>query len=179
MLHMTRARGLSRRDLLAAGVAAGATLVIGSGFVADATGAWALETKALAPDTVATLIHLARDIYPHDHLADRYYATAVKGHDTKAAGDADHKTLIETGIAALDGMAQGAEGRRYRDLGWEADRVRLLHRIADGGFFQAVRSDLVVSLYNQKQVWARFGYEGPSVDIGGYLDNGFDDIDWL
>jgi hypothetical protein len=28
-------------------------------------------------------------------------------------------------------------------------------------------------------VWAKFGYEGPSADKGGYISRGFDDIDWL
>ena len=50
--------------------------------------AWGLETSALKPETMATLIQMARDIYPHDQLADKYYAIAVKGHDEQAGKDA-------------------------------------------------------------------------------------------
>ena len=38
---------------------------------------------------------------------------------------------------------------------------------------------LVTGLYNQKEVWPLFGYEGESFSQGGYIDRGFDDIDWL
>jgi len=37
----------------------------------------------------------------------------------------------------------------------------------------------VVSLYNQHDVWTKLGYEGPSWEKGGYLERGFNDIDWL
>ena len=41
--------------------------------------AWALDVKGLKPETMKTLILVARDIYPHDKVADRYYAIAMKG----------------------------------------------------------------------------------------------------
>ena len=46
-------------------------------------------------------------------------------------------------------------------------------------FFQQLRGDLVVSLYNQKEVWPKFGYEGSSYEHGGYIERGFNDLDWL
>ena len=91
MTTASNPRGVTRRDLLASGTALGAAFVIGVGFVAHATDAWAIEVKALKPETMATLIQLARDIYPHDQLADQYYATAVKDHDDKAAEDSAPK----------------------------------------------------------------------------------------
>lgn len=50
-----------------------------------------------------------------------------------------------------------------------------LKDIETSPFFQAVRGGLVVSLYNQKEVWPIFGYEGESYSIA----RGFDDIEWL
>ncbi|MDO9418202.1 gluconate 2-dehydrogenase subunit 3 family protein [Pararhizobium sp.] len=167
--------GLSRRDLLKRG-SIGAMLVISGSAVISPKNAWGLEASVLKPETMATLIQLARDIYPHDNLADKYYAIAVKGHDAKAGKDAAHKDLIEKGIAELDAKA-GAGG--YRGLGWEDDRVALLRDIETTPFFQAVRGDLVVSLYNQQEVWPIFGYEGESYSKGGYIARGFNDIEWL
>ena len=46
-------------------------------------------------------------------------------------------------------------------------------------FFKQMRGDLVVSLYNQKELWPKFGYEGSSAEHGGYIKRGFADIDWL
>lgn len=172
-------RSMTRRELIASGAAAGAVFVVGAGFVAHPTEAWALETKALAPATMATLVQMARDIYPHDRLADKFYAVAVQGHDDAAAEDPMKKQMIEGGVTVLDGLAAAAGHGSYLQTGWEADRVAILRQIENGPFFQAVRGGLVVGLYNQKEVWPIFGYEGESFSKGGYLERGFNDIAWL
>ena len=46
-------------------------------------------------------------------------------------------------------------------------------------FFQKVRGSLVTGIYNNPEVWAILGYEGESASKGGYINRGFDDIDWL
>ena len=170
------ARALSRRELLRRGSAAGAVLVVSGSAVLSTTEAWGLESKALDPQTMATLIQMARDIYPHDQVPDRFYAIAVKVQDEKAAKEPEHAKLIETGIAELDKRA-GPGG--YRAIGWEDDRVAILRGIEDTPFFQTVRGGLVVGLYNQQELWPIFGYEGESYSQGGYLERGFDDIEWL
>ncbi|TBX99077.1 gluconate 2-dehydrogenase subunit 3 family protein [Rhizobium laguerreae] len=167
--------GLSRRELLKRGTI-GAALIISGRAVISPDNAWGLEVTALKPDTMATLVSMARDTYPHDQLADRYYAIALKGHDSKAGRDAAYKTLIEEGVADLDKRA-GTRG--YRGLKWEDDRVAILRDVEKSAFFQAIRSDLVVSLYNQKEIWPVFGYEGESYSKGGYIERGFNDIEWL
>ncbi len=171
--------GPSRRDILrrGPGTAIGLAITVASAStLINSAEAWGMETTALSPQTMRTLILLARDIYPHDRIPDRYYAIAVKSHDEKAAADAGYKAMIEDGVAGLDAAA-GPGG--YVGVGWEGDRVRLLAPIEDGAFFQAVRGGLVVGLYNQEAVWPIFGYEGESYSKGGYVDRGFDDIDWL
>ena len=167
--------GLSRRELLKRG-GIGALLVISGSAVISPEHAWGLETSALKPETMATLIQMARDIYPHDQLADKYYAIAVKAHDEQAGKDPAHKDLIEKGVADLNARAR--EGG-YTGLGWEDQRVAVLRQVEATPFFQAVRGGLVVGLYNQKDVWPVFGYEGESYSKGGYIHRGFDDIEWL
>ena len=168
---------LDRRQFLA-GLGTSA-LIISGGAVIHSGEAWGLEVKALKPQTMLTLIKLARDIYPHDRLADRFYAVAVKGYDEKAGSDAATRDLIEGGIAKLDDLARQKHGVPYAVVGWEAERVALLRQIENDPFFQTVRGGLVVSLYNQKEVWPLFGYEGESASKGGYVSRGFDDITWL
>ncbi|MET3790207.1 gluconate 2-dehydrogenase subunit 3 family protein [Aquamicrobium terrae] len=170
-----REQGLSRRELLKRG-GVGALLVITGSAVISPEHAWGLETSALKPETMATLIQMARDIYPHDQVPDRFYAIAVKTHDEQAGKDTAHKDLIESGIADLDKRA--GEGG-YRRLGWEEERVEVLKQIEETPFFQAIRGGLVVGLYNQKELWPIFGYEGESYSKGGYITRGFDDIEWL
>lgn len=166
--------GLTRRQLLSGSAALGAAFVVGAGFVANPTASWAVEVKHLKPETMATLIQMARDIYPHDHVGDEFYAAAVKGYDT-----AENKDTVEAGVAALNAAAVGKGHSSYVGAGWERDRVDILRGMEDSPFFQTVRGGLVTGLYNQKAVWPLFGYEGESFSKGGYIDRGFDDINWI
>lgn len=169
---------VTRRSFLAGSGGAAALVISGTALI-NPTEAWGVELKTIKPDTMKTLIQMARDIYPHDHLSDRYYAVAVKGYDAAAAEDEALATLIEEGVTTLNGMAQGEFGVPYAEVGWESDRVSLLRQIDKEPFFQKIRGDLVVSIYNNQDVWPLFGYEGESASKGGYINRGFDDIDWL
>ena len=164
-----------RRSFLASSAAlavSGAALIHGGE-------AWGLEVKNLKPETMQTLIRMARDVYPHDRLPDRFYAVAVKGYDDKAGSDPATKKLIEDGVASLNAAARKKHGVPYAQVGWEAQRVALLKEAQKSKFFQTIRGNLVVGLYNQKEVWPLFGYEGDSASKGGYINRGFNDITWL
>lgn len=167
-------KGLTRRQLLARATAVGATFVIGGGFLAAKDAAWATELTALKPESFATLVQMARDIYPHDRIPDENYVIAVKGYDS-----ADAASDIEAGIEALNAAARDKGYASYLDMGWERDRVDLLRGMEETGFFQKIRGGLVTGLYNQKAVWPIFGYEGESYSKGGYIERGFNDINWL
>jgi hypothetical protein len=141
--------------------------------------AWAEDATALSPSALKTMVKVARDIYPHDFLADGYYIKAIKPWDGKAAKDAKIRTMLESGVGRLDQDARDRHKLAYLDVPWEADRVALLQAVEQTDFFKAIRSDLVVSLYNQEELWPKFGYEGSSAEHGGYIKRGFSDIDWL
>jgi hypothetical protein len=162
----------------------GAAATVPASAMIGATGlgieeAWAEDATALSPAVLKTMVKVARDIYPHDFLGDVYYIKAVKPWDGKAAKDAKIKAMLESGVGRLDQDAQDRHKLAYRDVAWEADRVALLQAIEQTDFFKAMRSDLVVSLYNQEELWPKFGYEGSSAEHGGYIARGFSDIDWL
>ncbi len=169
---------VSRRELLAAGGAAlVAATVTPAGVVTGK--AWAATPAALKPETFATLVQMSRDIYPHDNFADALYATAVEGLDKAARDDAETKKLLDDGVSALNAAAQKAHNVPYDQVGWEIDRVTVLRSIEKDPFFQKVRGHLVTGLYNQPKVWTLLGYEGESASKGGYIDRGFDDINWI
>ena len=101
-------RGLTRRQLLSRGMAAGALSITGAGFIAAPTAAWAVEVTVITPDQMATLLQMARDIYPHDQVPDLHYAVAVKGYDSE-----DMKAMVAEGVAALDAAAKAAGFESY------------------------------------------------------------------
>ncbi len=172
------APGLSRRVFLkGAGTTLLAIAVLPNGLVTGK--AWAQMPKATKPETFASLVQMSRDCYPHDKIDDKHYATAVEILDEAARGSPDQLTLLEDGMAALNKAAAAAHGVPYAKIAGEADRVALLKAIEPTPFFQKVRGNLVVGLYNQKDLWPVFGYEGSSFDKGGYLERGFNDINWL
>jgi len=179
MTMQKSARGMTRRELLSSGVTVSAALVAGGGFIAHSTESWAMETTGLKPETMATILQVARDTYPHDRIADANYAIAIKGHDEAAAEDPEFAEMMESGVRLLDALARRKGNPGYLATGWESDRVALLQMVEDKPFFQTIRGGLVVGLYNQKDIWGQFGYEGASFEEGGYIDRGFDDIAWL
>ncbi len=178
MREIDRRTQFSRRGFLkTAGAAAPVALAAGSLISADA--AWAQDAKALSPHVVATMVKAARDIYPHDRVGDVFYVRAVTPWDAKAGKDEAVRTMLSEGVARLDQDAQEKHKTNYLGVGWEADRVALLQGVEHTKFFRTLRADLVVSLYNQPEIWPKFGYEGSSAEYGGYLGRGFNDIDWL
>lgn len=131
--------------------------------------------KALDETTANTLVRMTRTMYPHDRFPDKHYARVVVLLDEKAAGDEDMKTLLTEGVASLPDLTGGED---FVALD-EEKQVEALKKIEDGAFFKAVAGEVVTGLYSQPDVWPYFGYEGPSNDKGGYINRGFDDIDWL
>ena len=167
----------SRRRFLKTGSAT--TLMIIGGAVINQPEAWGLETKSLQPETMQSLIQIARDIFPHDRFADKIYALAVKPYDDAAAQDESLKSMIEDGVSELNELANKDHGFNYIDVGWEADRNVLLKQVETGPLFGKMRGDLVVGIYNNHEVWDILGYEGESYSKGGYIERGFNDLEWL
>jgi len=181
MRLVEKTRQVSRRGFLkSSSVTVFGTVAIASGgMLLDPKGAWAMDLKALKPQTMATLIQMARDVYPHDRLTDATYAKSVGSYDDLAATDPKTKAMIENGCAALDAQAQKTHKTTYVNVGWEEDRVAILKANEATPFFKTIRAGLVTGLYNQHDIWQKFGYEGSSADKGGYIHRGFNDIDWL
>jgi len=171
-----RGKGMNRRQFLqTSGLATAGFAVVASGAVLVAgDGAWALEMKTFDAHTAETLLAMVRATYPHDTLADVYYAKVVGDLDAQAAKDKGLAKMIAGGVATLD----KAMKMKFVDLS-AGNRLKVLKAVETGAFFQKVRGTTVVSLYNQPLVWRHFGYEGPSYKFGGYIHRGFDDLNWL
>ncbi|MGR9089440.1 MAG: tat (twin-arginine translocation) pathway signal sequence [Gammaproteobacteria bacterium] len=135
---------------------------------------WALDLTQLDAAAGRALLQLIRFIYPHRDLDDAVYALAVKDLDRGATADASLAALLTEGLAALDDAAQGDW------LGATTDhQLAVVKSIAGSAFFTTIRSRAVVSLYNNELAFAHFAYAGSAFEKGGYLERGFNDLDWL
>lgn len=165
----------SRRKILKMGVltatAAYAYSVSGISLMGKS---WALSVTSLNEATANSLLQISRSIYPHPQLEDLFYAASVESIDASVASNPELRKALEDGIATLIKAAGGD----WTSLN-AAKQTELLQHVASEPFFQAIRSNMVVSLYDNPKIWPKFGYEGPSFSKGGYINRGFDDIDWL
>jgi hypothetical protein len=171
----------SRRRFLRGSAAAAAALATleGSRLIVGAGHAWALELRSFTAEQGDTLLRLLRDIFPHDYLADVFYANALAPLDDAAAASEGTRTLLVAGLADLDRRALAAAGRPFLGLSSEAARVEIVEAIASSTFFATVHGTCQIPFYNQAELWPAFGFEGPSSPFGGYLNRGFDDLDWI
>ena len=120
----------------------------------------------------ATLTAMARALYPHDFLGDAPYSRVV---DIVAAEEgADGRSPLADGVAALDAVFE----RPFVALS-EKEKVTALYAIEGSQFFEVMRAGTARHLYDNRALWPRFGYEGASSHLGGYIERGFDDIDWI
>lgn len=128
----------------------------------------------LDPELVNQLVSIYRIMFPHNGVPDEFYDHVVRKLDDKAAQEQDLPCFLSEGVEALNGQT----GSAWAGLSEEA-RLDALKRVEQTPFFQSLRSDFVVYFYSNPAIWSRFGYEGPSNDRGGYLNRGFNDIDWI
>ncbi len=168
-------RILNRREFMrSVGTAAASVIVLGGATTILATdGAWAVTLKSLPQNEATVLLRMTRHLYPHDMLGDIYYAEVVEAFDAKMATDNELKDLVTQGIAELNGI-YGVPWLALSD-GYQVDALR---RIEGSKFFQTLRGHTVVALYNNKNIWPTFGYQGSSAQDGGYLFRGFQDAGW-
>jgi TAT (twin-arginine translocation) pathway signal sequence/Gluconate 2-dehydrogenase subunit 3 len=171
---------VSRRDMLrTSGAVAAATAMAPAAIVSGK--AFAAAPVAVSADTFATLVKMARDLYPHDKVADTYYAAVIEGIDKAAKDDAAAKEMLEKGVQLLDGLSERMGYGKYMANKEEDDRVAVLKEVEkqDSAFFQKIRGSMITGLYNNKELWPMFGYEGESASKGGYINRGFNDLDWV
>jgi hypothetical protein len=128
----------------------------------------------LSEEIRGTTLKMARVMFPHDNLPDEAYAKVVNQLETDAQGDESILSTIELGVTQLN------DPRPFSELDADA-QLEVLKRAeaAESPFFKLVHATAVVELYDNPLVWKAFGYEGPSVHLGGYVNRGFDNLDWL
>ena len=129
---------------------------------------------AFAPHHRASLKRACYLMFPYPELGDGPYERAADGMAQLVISRPDLAALVAEGVARLDGGRAGA----WTALD-EAAQVARLKEIETGAFFRWLYQVAIDHLYNDERVWSHIGYEGSSFEKGGYLQRGFDDIDWL
>ena len=133
-----------------------------------------LNETALTDEARSVLIRVIRVAFPHPRFPDGPYERTADTILKEAENSTWFRVALTQGLLTLGHLAGGD----FRDLDDE-DATKVLRRIESTEFFGFVRRTTVLNLYDNEDVWEVLGYEGASVDKGGYIDRGFNDLDWL
>lgn len=120
------------------------------------------------------LIRVVRVAFPHARLPEGPYERTADIILEEANASNWFRVALTQGLSSLDGLAGGDFCALDDDTAY-----KVLRQIAGTDFFGFIRRTTVLNLYNDPAVWAALGYQGPSYDQGGYINRGFDDLDWL
>jgi len=124
--------------------------------------------SAVDPTAAAsTLSILARDLFPHDAVSDETYGQLAEGWVNQNP---------DVALLLIDSLDAGRP--RFAELE-QPRRLAAIEENFANPALQAFRFSVLVGLYADVDVTKAFGYQGPSIDQGGYLTRGFDDLDWL
>lgn len=169
---------MNRRRFIAGSSSAligGAALISGAGLFSSTS----LAAQDLGEESNQTLLRMARDIFPHDDLEDKYYQAVMLPLAEKAETEMPLREMLAAGVMSLDEQARQHFGSTYLKLASEEERVMVLKSIESSAFFQRIKGDLMMGIYNNPEIWEKFGFGGSSWEQGGYINRGYNDIDWL
>lgn len=169
---------LSRRGFIAG---SGVTFFAGAALLTSA-GLFSAESKIaqkIGEKGNRTLLRMARDIYPHDDIEDKYYQQVMVPLAKTAETDSNLLELLTVGIEALNQESKARNGTSYISVKTEQERIAVLKSIEASSFFQKIKGDLMMGIYDNPEIWERFGFGGSSWEHGGYINRGYDEIDWI
>ncbi len=120
------------------------------------------------------LIILLQRLFPHDGLDPSLYVDVADAMAGAVMSDPAWLSRVQVGRAELDRTSGGP----WQGLAAD-DQVHQLSLIEETQFFLTLRGLGNFLFYNKPDLWPLFGYEGSSFEKGGYLNRGFNDLDWL
>jgi hypothetical protein len=165
---------ISRRRLLIGAVAfSGLAVLLGPSVIRFIRG-FVQPGAALDAGTRRAMVRMARLLYPHDAISDEVYAEVLDSALTSVANDT---TFADTLRAAEDAL-NAQQPQAFMALDEDA-QVAAMRAVEGQPFFAAIQLAVQSRLYNHPAIWALLGYEGPSFQRGGYLNQGAGVIDWL
>lgn len=115
------------------------------------------------------LLRAMHSLFPHAVLGDPPYVACVRAIDARAQQDVAYRELIAAGLAQLPTAFATLDG---------AACTAALAEQSGTPFFNALRS-AAGAIYRDPAVWPYFGYPGPSLGFGGYVDRPILDLAWL
>ena len=123
---------------------------------------------------VEILPDVAYQLFPHPGLSKDVYEQVTEQLNERISQSGELAAMLDDAMEALAGDAR----ENWSALP-ERGKVEALEKIQHTPFFQFVLNETLGGVYRHPLTWELLGYEGSSLEFGGYIDRGFNDIDWL
>ena len=130
--------------------------------------------KFPSPESLRLLYRVIRDLYPHDDLLDGHYEIVVRTLVKESSKNPATKNLLINGLSTIQGRKEIGNNEIT-----DEKLALTIEEMLDSEFIGKIKSTTILNLYNSKDVWDEFGYQGEAYSKGGYIHRGFDDLEWL
>ncbi len=158
---------LTRREFL--------QLTVSLALVSLGRRAGASETAALLlNDDDNMLSDVVYQLFPHPQLSQDAYRQVAQQLSANISQSTELTAMMNNAMELL-------AGNTYEN--WsvltEREKAEALEGIQHTPFFQFVLNETLSGIYRHPLTWELLGFEGSSLEFGGYINRGFNDIDWL
>lgn len=127
------------------------------------------STAMVQPDDIEILASLAYDLFPYEALPPELYIKVANS--ILELND----PLVEEGLNQIYTLGNNQSWLEIPD----EQRMNILTEIQQSDFFGLIRANTIAVIYSEPEFFDLVGYGGSAIEFGGYINRGFDDIDWL
>ena len=117
---------------------------------------------------------LIEKLFPLQHLAETPYKEIADQLYSQTEQDEDWRALVLEAQQSLD-SSMGENWLEADDVA----QIAAMRSQEQEVWFVTIKFRAQSLFFERGDVWEVLGYQGPSVHHGGYINRGFNDIDWL
>ena len=128
----------------------------------------------IAGDKGKVLSGIVYQLFPHERLNKDVYEQVTEQLSGKISQSAELTAMLDNALEVLAG--NGNES--WPEL-TEQEKAVALEKIQQTPFFRFVLDETLGGIYRHPHTWELLGFEGSSLEFGGYINRGLNDIDWL
>ena len=158
---------ITRREFVQLNVSLALVSLCGRVGAGEAEASWSNDDRRELSEVIYQL-------FPHPRLDKGVYEQVTLQVSDKVAQSADLTVMMKN---AMESMT--ADTRENGTALPEREKEELLEKIQHTPFFQFVLNEALSGVYRHPLTWELLGFEGSSLEFGGYINRGFNDIDWL
>ena len=132
------------------------------------------DATGISGDKGKVLSGIAYRLFPHERLNKDVYEQVTEQLSGKIGQSAELTAMMDDALEVLAGS-----GNEHWPALTEQEQTASLERIQQTPFFRFVLNETLGGLYRHPRTWELLGFEGSSLEFGGYINRGLNDIDWL